>query len=182
VFSERKVSLLFTEGTVGPITVRLIAEDQPNSCFPEDDGVDTVEYTFRVIPWSESPLIGRYQGAFASQPDDQEQIVEVRYISVEEDPAEGPFGAYDLINIDPGCQINPQFEDADVWNSISRGAKKMNFNAFNGGRVYYNNCRAPNAWLYLQGADSLVVDFSNGEAPGSDIRYDDQFVGVRIRE
>ncbi len=106
VFTSSRVTLRFLEDAVGPINVRLIAEGTPNPCLVGDNGMDTVEQVLQVIPWSEAPIVGRYRGAFASNPNDNTQVVEVRYISVKEDPSTEPFGGFELVNINKGCYLS----------------------------------------------------------------------------
>jgi hypothetical protein len=64
VFSQRKFFLKF-QAPVGKIEVRLIQRRSPNrTCFPADDGVDTLYKTFYVDNGASSnnPILGRFKG------------------------------------------------------------------------------------------------------------------------
>lgn len=181
-FTTSRVKLLFLDDMVGEIPVRLIARGAPNTaCFPEDNGIDTIEQTLHVIAWKDAPIIGKYQGYFASNPADDQQVVEVKFITLEEDIRYEPFGGFELINIDKGCLPYPITNNTILWNYINRGAKALEFNAYNFTRKYFYNCNAPNAWLTLQGEDTLKVDFTYGQL-GTDDRFKDKFTGVRVNE
>ena len=172
-FTTSKVTLRFTEDAVGSIPVRLIAEGKPNPCVVGDNGMDTVEQVLQVIPWSQTPIVGRYQGAFASDPEGNTQVVEIRYISVEEDPSTEPFGGFELVNINKGCHLNRR----SVF-QMSRGARAMGFNAH---EDFIDGCKGPAAWLKLNALDTLSVIYSYGEL-GNINRLEDQFTGIRIKE
>ncbi len=173
-FTEPTVTLRFTEESEGTILVRLIAKGKANPLVKDDDGIDTVAHTFHVIPWSEAPIIGKYQGYFASQPDDKTQVVEVRYISPQEDPSTEPFGGFELINVNQGCELT---RNSGVV-QLSRGARACNFDAY---QNFIGKCTGPDAWLKLQSSDTLNIDYSYGEL-GSSNRFKDQFTGVRVKK
>jgi len=178
-FSGHAVSLRFLDDAVGEIPVQLIVEGRPKTeCFPEDDGIDTLVQTFHVIEWGEAPIIGKYEGYFESNPDKKDEIVEVKFITPEEDISFEPNGGFELINIDMGCKPFPREKNTSLWNYISRGARALKFDAYEGSRSYFYNCNAPNAWLDLYSSDTLVIDFTYGSI-GTEERFEDKFIGVR---
>jgi hypothetical protein len=71
VFKQRNFFLKF-QSPVGKIEVRLIQYRFPNrTCFPTDDGIDTLFKTFYVAnAWSENPLLGRFKGFIVGQEQD----------------------------------------------------------------------------------------------------------------
>ncbi len=62
-FSDSSVVLNFRE-PFGELPIRLIVKSRPDTeCFPEDDGIDTLEKTFYVKHPSEIAILGSYIGA-----------------------------------------------------------------------------------------------------------------------
>ena len=179
VFTDRKVQLRFLDDAVGEIIVQLIVEGTPNTkCFPTDNGTDTVEYTFHVVEWGDAPIIGKYEGYFESNPAKKDEIVELKYTSPQEDPKAGPFGSFELYNINKGCNM-PKTHEMSVWARVQRGARAFRFDANYAGEVNnFYNCDAPNAWLSLNGSDTLVVDFSYS-ATDRTVRIDDKYIGIK---
>lgn len=178
-FDTRRVTLRFLEDAVGEIPIRLIATGPPNTtCYPMDNGIDTLEQTLHVITWKQAPMIGKYKGYFDSNPDDDQQVVEIKFISSQEDISYEPFGGFELINIDKGCFPFPKINNTNLWNFINRGVKAMKFDA---SHTYFYECNAPIAWLTLQSKDTLNVDFTYGEL-GTESRIQDKFIGVRVNE
>lgn len=179
-FTEPIVQLHFLDDAVGEIFVQLVVEGSPNTeCFPEDDGIDTLVRTFHVIEWNDAPIIGKYEGYFESKPEKKDEIVEVKYTSPEEDPKAGPYGDFELYNINKGCNLVPQEYNASVWVREKRGARAFRFDANYGGTVnYLYNCDAPNAWLNLYSSDTLVIDFTYS-SPERDKRLEDRFIGIK---
>lgn len=58
-------------GNYGDIQVTLIGEWTPNKdCFPNDNGIDTVTKIFTIVPNSEAPFYGEYEGYVESAPND----------------------------------------------------------------------------------------------------------------
>lgn len=67
-FSTANVGLYFSD-TVGNINVRLIVHSKPRTdCFPNDDGVDTINKTVCIKSLKTPPLSGSYYGYLKSNP------------------------------------------------------------------------------------------------------------------
>ena len=172
VFTDPTVTLRFDKDALGPITVTLIATtNESNSCFPDDNKIDTLTKTFTVISWDKAPITGEYVGTFGQEPTEK-QVVEVRYISPFENVRYEPYGGFELININKGCNLDVK---PTVWGELDRGAYAMYFDGYG---TYHDGCLGPMAWLRLYGKDSLLVRFSTGTLDSKE-RTSDIFFGVR---
>jgi hypothetical protein len=76
VFTQRKFSLKFLNPD-GKIEVRLILYRKPNvTCFPNDDGIDTVSKTFYLKNGAlEQPVVGRFKGYLVGNEQDTFTVV-----------------------------------------------------------------------------------------------------------
>lgn len=172
-FTDRNVTLRFPREAIGKIDVQLIVStSSPNSCFPDDPLVDTVVKSFEVIDWKDAPMIGKYEGAFGSTPN-MKDTVELRFISMEENIKYEPYGGFELININKGCNLNP--DTPGLW----QGGRGVYATSFEARSSYFYGCNGVDAWLMLQGEDTLKVDFSTGNLDNED-RSQDSFLGIRI--
>lgn len=106
VFTEREVSLFFTEPT--QLWITLIAKREPNStCFPSDDGIDTVRRRMVVLPIEETALIGKYQGATTADPDDIYIVEFFKRYRFEDSTV---FDRISITNIHPGCDNTKRYD------------------------------------------------------------------------
>jgi len=106
IYTTKQVRLLFTEA-FGNLPVRLIAKGKPNPCLAGDNGLDTLTQRMNVVPWSESPLIGHYEGYF----DSDRNKVDKQTVTLTFKPnSYDEFGAFYLININKGCNV-PTIKD-----------------------------------------------------------------------
>ena len=174
-FNDPEVSLVFHEDAIGLIPITLIATTAENNpCFPDEPKIDTLTKFFQVIEWKDAPIIGKYEGTFSSNSNDI-QIVEVRYISKEENVRYEPYGGFQLINVNKGCNLEA---NPTVWSSSDRGSSAMYFDAYG---TYHDGCLGPLAWLRLVGNDTLQVEFSTGTLSSSSQRNYDTFTGIRLK-
>jgi hypothetical protein len=68
IYRERSFSLNF-DRAYGNVPVRLIVRKTPNkSCFPYDNGVDTLVKNLNVVPLEQAPIVGEYEGYNLSDP------------------------------------------------------------------------------------------------------------------
>jgi hypothetical protein len=75
--TEKSFNLGFTQA-VGKIDIRLIARRSPNlSCFPDDNGIDTLTKSVYVSEWANSPIIGNYEGYVVGRESDR-FVVEIQ--------------------------------------------------------------------------------------------------------
>lgn len=158
--------------SIKQISVRIIATKKASECFPGDKTIDTITKSFSVIPWRECPVIGTYIGYFDS---DKSKKDSVKLIYT---PAEDGWGDFTLININCGCSLDTTID----W-SYSRGGRAF---AFDSDNTFYAGCKGPEAWLQLQGTDSLIINFTfrdNTQGNNNDATtwpiMKDRFIGVR---
>lgn len=181
-FDDRNVSL----GEL--ITVRLIAKGKPNlACIPNDKSIDTIYKSFRIIHWKDAPIIGKYKGYFGNDKNKTDpQIVEVKYNKPD---SIYTYGAFDLINIDKGCNTtitNPLLSDPyNIFSSLT-GARYMVFigggDSTGGSFTFVNSCHAPSGFLQLKGRDTVISQFTYSKsASEATIRIHDTFEGTRIK-
>lgn len=109
-FTEEQFSLAFRD--TGTYKVTLMVERTPNkSCFPNDDGLDTlVKYFTRVKGLGDNhPIIGDYHGYLESNPEDT-FTVNVKYeLEWQGDPTDPTDKHFFVFNINKGCRdINYQ--------------------------------------------------------------------------
>lgn len=173
-FTDKEVRLLFTEAE-GKINVTLKSKKTKDSCFPEAPIEATITKSVYVVDWAYAPIIGKYLGFFKSTPTIQD-IIEIRY-----NQSGDGFGSFELVNINKGCMVNPEFPDFPVW-TASRGGKAMSFDASG---TFYNGCKSPNVWLSIVGHDSIFSTFSyldrqNQTQQPPYPKITDEFIGKRI--
>lgn len=116
-FRTKKCGLQsFPEG--GTITVRFIGKKQPNrTCFPEDDGIDTVYKSFKVSAAdSLIPILGEYEGYYDAYPNQKVTVKVFRKFVL--DGQNQPSAEWGIINI-PVTNVNGVREQltlgASVW-------------------------------------------------------------------
>jgi hypothetical protein len=110
VFTAKEVGLRFN-GVFGDIPIKLIVHSKPDtSCFPNDDGIDSIEKVITVVPWrGGSALIGDYIGCNLDTPKDSFTI-NIRYKDVYES-GHIVDHIYYVNNLNKGCQ-EPAGEDS----------------------------------------------------------------------
>ncbi len=174
-FTEKEVTLLFTEAE-GRVDITLKSTKVQDTCFPNDPTEVILTKSFYVIQWQYAPIIGRYAGYFESTPLIKDTI-EIKYI-----PSYDEFGGFDLININKGCMVDPEFPESSVWDFADKGARAFYFRSDG---AHYNGCKSPKVWLRLINKDSIESNFSflNIENPNQQPPYTiiyDTFKGKKI--
>lgn len=101
VSTEKQYTLIFPE-IESDIEVRLIAKKSATPCFPNDKTQDTVVHTFSVVPWRDAAVLGKYVGSYGRTPHVID-TVEIRYSATAENP--DPFGEFNVVNINQGCNL-----------------------------------------------------------------------------
>ena len=100
--SNKKIyTLLFSE-IQSDIEVRLIATKAASPCFPIDKTVDTAFHIFSVVPWENAAILGKYVGSYGRTPQ-LIDTVEISYAATAENP--DPFGEFNILNINQGCDV-----------------------------------------------------------------------------
>jgi hypothetical protein len=108
-FTEKEFFLEFDE-PIGEVDVTLIVNKQPNtSCFPSDNGQDTVQHTLAILSDNNHPYAfeGTFAGAHTDAPSD---VFEITIIDFGPTPTIDPYdpGHYDIriFNLPKGCGGN----------------------------------------------------------------------------
>lgn len=172
VFTQQKFSLYFPETLTGNFPVRLIAHRPTNrSCFPKDDGVDTLTQMLTLVPLfnRKAPIYGKFLGSNTDAPRDTFTIRVFSGPSYDHpnDPNAAPYDY--LRNLGRGCQ-SPYFGIGLTWRGIW-------FNY--GGNDF--NCLTEAGVGYLATRDSIRVNYSQFESGTSLKRVSRVFKGRRIR-
>ncbi|WP_416864899.1 MAG: hypothetical protein ACMVP2_20570 [Imperialibacter sp.] len=172
-FTERRFELFF-QYPEQSLPIRLIAKRTPNlTCFPQDDGIDTVEHYLTIVDKDSNPIIGKYEGHLESDPDDIFAIQVTR---------KGSSG-YDLININRGCDLSE--ENVGLGAEIHAGFRKLNVSRSASSGEYRGDCQDPKGWLILSENNMDVeVHFSTAAGdennPQLQNRTNHVFVGKRL--
>ncbi len=133
VFTHKEVKLRFNEA-YGPINIRLIVKGKPDTtCFPDDDGIDTVNKTLTVVSWHPglstnhvgSALVGRYKGATIGNPLDT-FIVEIKHDTAY-DNGEIISRHYYINNMPKGCKGIGPYDHSTPRGSITMGYRALRF-------------------------------------------------------
>ena len=159
-FTERNFSLRFLYPEPR-LEIRLIVERTPNpDCFPGDDGRDTTIQYLTVVPADSAPILGRYRGILASNPQDS---LEVR-IGRNELFLET---AYFLFNLNPGC--TPQHFGV---------AGELGYEVFLQKTPQYiaGGCEGVVAWAFLDSTRRhIAIDYRTFYPEGENV-----FTGIKI--
>lgn len=171
VFTDSVVRLRFGDeffpGEFDQLPIQLIVESTPSTCFPEDDGIDTVTQYLTILGKLETAVYGRYRGHLKSNPTD---TFTISYV-IERD--EYDFPTIFMNNINKGCMEDGWFNHALAYKDVS----------FTNWATFGAGCNDPSGWIHL--ADNLkdvTIEFSTGklEDEGYGPRYYDTFIGTRI--
>jgi hypothetical protein len=102
-FTQRSFFLKFLT-PVGKVDVRLIQYRHSNkTCFPKDDGVDTLYKSFRIVDGKiEQPIVGRYKGSILGKEQDTFSVT-THYFS----QVAGLQGHYFIKNLPKGTNAIP---------------------------------------------------------------------------
>jgi hypothetical protein len=168
VFTQQKFFLKF-QSITGKIDVRLIQNRYSNSCFPKDDGVDTLYKSFYVVDARvEQPILGRFKGSVVGQEQDTFTVTTHYFASTP-----GLQGYYFLKNLPKGNNAIPRGDfphgQGDVIGTLGN---KFNFRSFYGFGEIYNA-----GLVYSLGSvqnDSLVVKYELTGNSGKGT-----FIGIR---
>ncbi len=162
-FTTREVSLRFMQPE-SSVQIRLIAKWKPNqTCFPHDDGVDTVYKYLTVVDKYANPILGTYRGSLANNPSDIFDVTVSRenyFASGCNCMADPEYcGCYYTIrNINKGCD---PFLDGVLGLNISAGYKKLNF-TWDKTSCPYFGCRAPDGWVNIdETGKKATIQFSS---------------------
>lgn len=163
----------------GDVNVRLIARGKKNPLNPNDDGIDTIQKTFRVIEWHKSATIGEYEGYIEGRPNDIFRVT-IKYI------AEGNMPSYFIKNINKGCTgqpdnsgVHPAYKNQGISTGFP-GGKGLYFdsNSFMGG-----NCRAPIGMAKLLSPNKIQIDYTVRDVisfnPWQSVTTTEKFIGNR---
>lgn len=154
-YTTKSCSTIFLTAE-GDVTVRLIAKGKKNPYAPNDDGVDTVYKTFKVMEWGKSQTIGEYEGYVEGRPNDKFTVT-VKHINIDF------YSKYFIKNIQKGC----------VGYNTPSGIDPANYNqgidnCYPGGKVLYfnwqntviGNCRQPKGMVKMLNKNTIIVDYT----------------------
>ncbi len=160
----KKIFYRFEE-PYGKLKMRLIVKNKPDTlCFPNDDGVDTVNKSFHVINFNQIAIIGDYLGYDTANPKET-YIVKIRY---EEERERGLI----IYNVDKGGYYPADWDGPNMNYSISNYL--VIFDA--DGNLNFD-CKNPIGSAELQKDwKTVIIDYIAGELP---IRTKHRFIGVR---
>lgn len=167
-FTDSVVALRFPD-PVSSLPIRLIVQDEPNTtCFPEDDGIDTLTQYLTVVPIDSSVVFGRYQGYLESNPADTFTV------SVILEVIQGD-NEISFLNINEDCNTTAS------WLRLSKIAYKS-FN-FAPDDYFGNGCNDPNGWFTVDSThQNVTIDFSTRDIDDPvDQRQYFHFIGKRIK-
>lgn len=165
IYRTRSFQLQFPQA-VGKVEIRLIVKKKPDStCFPGDDGVDTVVHRIFVGTNAHSPLNGIYEGYNVSDPQQKFQVV----IDLT-----GPFNPnFGIRNLPRGCPY--PISSAD-W-------------GFRAAYIYtsWNECKKIKAWaVKTMGSNEITINYeyfifkNNDPSSGKGEWKTDTFRGMKI--
>ena len=162
------VALRFPD-PVSSLPIRLIVQDEPNTtCFPQDDGIDTLVQYLTVVPVDSSVVFGRYQGYLESNPADTFTV------SVILEVIQGDADVY-FFNINKGCMTT----------NSGLNLSRMAYGSFNFASDDYfgNGCNDPNGWFAVDSThQNVTIDFSTRDIDDPvDQRQYFRFIGKRIK-
>ena len=169
LFNTKRVKLQFEFPETIP--VQLTVTDTPsNTCFPDDDGIDTQVVIVSIIDKKLNPIFGQYEGSNSSNPTD------IFSIEVTHDKF---FDQINILNINKNCY--PIDESIGLRGfRTSVGYKKLYF--YSG--FYYESCQDPQGWLTVDKSGTKVaVNYSTGNGSVSQTatkRINEKFLGIKI--
>ena len=170
IHTGQRLSLYFRPTEYGRIAVRLIGTRPPNpACNPKDDGVDTVQRTLVLVPYSalsRAPIYGRFHGFNLDAPADTFTIRIFRAPCL---PTPDVYDCSYIRNLGRGCQ-SPHFEVSPSWRGVF----------FNYGRNDYG-CLTEFGKGWLTTRDSIRVEYAQFANSTSLDRVNRVFVGKRMR-
>lgn len=154
VFTENRVSLLFSLPE-DSIRIQLIAKKKPNqTCFPNDNGIDTVVHYLTIIKKEDNPIIGIYKGYLESDPSTAMEV-EITY-----DP---DISGYQIYNINEGCSPTDYSDRLGIHHLSTYKVIYFAENLDPGSYAYQNNCADPRGWAVLDESGRLItISYSTG--------------------
>jgi hypothetical protein len=169
VFISKEVKIYF-QYPENRVPVRLIIKKSPyKSCFPNDDGIDTLVKYLTVISRKQNPIFGEYRGG------NQSNVSDIFNIQVTHDSF---FDQINILNINKDCY--PIDETIGLRGFLTRMAyKKMYF--YSG--FFYKSCSDPKGWLALdKSGKNIQVVYSTALNPNNDAnRVNEIYKGVKIK-
>jgi hypothetical protein len=169
------------------VRIKLIGETTVNACRPDDDGIDSIETTIRIISLQDAAIVGKYRGIFQSDRNRTDtQVVEIRHYPLNTAPQSSfrPDGTILMFNVQKGCNTPITSLSVETWDLVVPLRFGHRFAEFQADGIFNNNCLGPNARFDLKAGqrDSLVARFSYAPDRGAPMtRVNDEFRGVRMR-
>jgi hypothetical protein len=168
VFTSKQVSLYF-QYPVSRVAIRLIVKKFPfKSCFPQDDGLDTLIKYLNVIDRKQNPIFGEYRGSIVSNASD------IFNVQITHDAF---FDQINILNINKDCY--PIDEAIGLRGFTTRMAfKKMYF--YSG--FFYKSCNNPKGWLSTdKSGKNIQIFYSIGTNMNSSNRTNEIYNGIKIK-
>jgi hypothetical protein len=173
-WTTKKVTLPFIYPET-QLDVRLIVKRKPNkTCFPNDNGIDTLIKHLTVMDKKLNPIVGEYEGSNLSNPNDVFKIRIFYYIL-------GDYSSLSLVGINKGCDPESNITGSKAFSVISPGYKKIYFDA----AYNYNDlCKNPKGWVTLdKSGKNIKIIYSyepNGGAGNPSKKLNDTFTGKKL--
>ena len=157
---------------IGTVRVRLITKGKPNlTCFPDDDGVDTVIKTVTVEPFINSGIVGKFRGAHLDSPLDSFDI-EIRANEI-------GLNAYDL-----QIQNFPRGKYDTTFSKTSSQWTLLSF--YNSIYITYRaGILMPEGWIvYDPKTNKIRIDYTLSDTTSTDPHARKAYIyeGIRIGE
>jgi hypothetical protein len=167
-FTSREVSLRFMQPQ-SSVQIRLIAKWKPNkTCFPQDDGVDTVYKYLTVVDKKLNPIFGKYEGALVSNPIDFYTV---------EITANEYFDRFTITNINKSCEV------INGLVPMRFGYKIVSISKHETANFYEGLCKNPIGWASIDHAGNQLValySVGNGSRTTSETnRSSEKFIGKK---
>lgn len=160
----RNQSFLFKEPW-GKLTMRLIVKGYSDTtCFPNDDGIDTIFKDLFVIDKGDAAIIGSYKGSHENNPTDSFTI-DIKY--------EGGNKGMFIYNINRGCFL----PDSNAVTHLVNVDYCNHLAFFDGDGLYGFGCESPKGTAILQkDGKTIIIEYESGK-PKERIKY--KFKGVK---
>ncbi len=160
------------------VKITLVAKKKPlTTCFPTDDGIDSITKYLQVRDILESPVKGRYFGYYKSNPKDTATVT--IKVAFEKDRFDNNIYNLTISNINKGC--NQHLED-DAFKYPNVTWKGFYVNAENSYGLY--QCFDPKIIAVLaSNHQDININFSyTFKTATNSKRLKDTFIGKRIKK
>jgi hypothetical protein len=174
LFIGDTICLRFNE-PYNKITVTLFVSSPPDTtCFPGDDGKDTLTKYLTIMPWDKCALIGDYKGFNLDNPSDT-FIVNIRYQDIF-DNGNKVGHMYYVNNINKGC--TEPFSDHGTSNNYLIGYKHIQIR---GGANHTGGCMAPWGYANLDNLQEYITIDYRSDIDQSGLKYQNHiYIGKKI--